>query len=63
MEQTTLIQCECQGWMSPKAIYCPTCGAPVNNTTKPNAYRVGWGIVGWFWTSVVVALIVLVVVA
>ena len=26
MEQTTLIQCECHGWMNPRAVFCPTCG-------------------------------------
>ena len=28
MTNSALVQCICGGWMSPHAIYCPTCGVP-----------------------------------
>lgn len=62
--QINLIQCECRGWMSPRAIYCPTCGAPVENSPTPKpkprvankndswvekSTHFGWAIVKAFW--------------
>ena len=59
--ESNLIQCECKGWMSPRAIYCPTCGAPVEGGSKPpkqkrlptepskTPAKVGWAIVRAFW--------------
>ena len=62
--ETNLIQCSCKGWMSPRAIYCPTCGAPVENSPTPrpslkavtdndnlakSATRFGWAVVKAFW--------------
>ena len=59
MEQTTLIQCDCHGWMSPRAVFCPTCGAPGPGggdvEKRPNP---GWQIVNLFWTAVFIALVV-----
>lgn len=60
--QADLIQCSCRGWMSPRAIYCPTCGAPVEGGSKPPKQKrspepevtkrfakLGWAIVRAFW--------------
>ena len=58
--QANLIQCSCKGWMSPRAIYCPTCGAPVEGGSKPPKQSLkpeaekdltwlGWKIVRAFW--------------
>ena len=55
---SNLIQCECGGWMSPRAIFCPTCGAPVavDETPKRNP---GWRIVRMFWGGVVIGVVML----
>ncbi len=57
-----MIQCECAGWMSPRAIYCPTCGAPVggHSTPKPN---LGWRIVNAFWGAMILAIALLMIFA
>ena len=70
--QTNLIQCSCKGWMSPRAIYCPTCGAPVENSPTPrptpkkpvqsdswleNPTALGWAIVRAFWGVVFIAIV------
>lgn len=63
---SNLIQCECNGWMSPRAIYCPTCGAPAGpapkQTTKPtvpqSGYVLGWSIAKAFWMALAIVFLV-----
>jgi len=57
-----LIQCNCGGWMSPKAIFCPTCGVAIagDETPKPN---LGWRIVRMFWSVVIVGIVMLLIFA
>jgi len=55
-----LVQCgECNGWLSPKAVFCTSCGAPY----KTNRANVGWKIVRVFWTMVLILIVVAVFVA
>ena len=59
MTNANLIQCECGGWMSPRAIYCPTCGGPVAAPENPKS-SLGWRVVRMFWGGVVVAVVLLI---
>lgn len=57
-----LVQCTCGGWMSPRAIYCPTCGAPVaddQQIDKTMSRATGWRIVNCFWMSVLLAILLI----
>lgn len=58
----TLVQCpECNGWLSPRAVFCPTCGAPGPVGSSPrganSGWRIGWAIVQTFWIAVIATLL------
>lgn len=65
-EQVRLIQCQdCHAWLSPHALFCPTCGiagpeSPLGPTTRPpdKASAAAWRFVRWFWTLAFLALVV-----
>jgi len=55
---SNLIQCEeCNGWHSPRAVFCTTCGIAVAGAKRPGS-NPGWAIVRAFWTLVFVFVIV-----
>ena len=59
MTNGNLIQCECGGWMNPKAIICPTCGyvGPKGKHLLPKS-KFGWEVVKAFYTLVFAGIIV-----
>lgn len=56
-----LVQCgECHGWLSAKAVFCPTCGiahehGPRSDGNKAN--RIGWALVKTFWMVVLLVIV------
>ncbi len=59
-----MIQCQdCQGWLSPKAIFCPSCGArgPGPGLEELLKRREGFPFVRTFWAVALIAVVVVVV--
>lgn len=54
-----LVQCEeCHGWVSPKAIICPTCGVPRTPMTESGTKSLAWKIIKIFWAIVLILILI-----